>query len=157
MEPEPETVTISQGAIDTLENIATSGLNLAAVFAKSMLESLGKDITYNELPNICDCMPGFSHESEENKTQIEKPIQTKPELIIHPNPANDRIEIVIINSSSGIHEIIIYDVYGKIVLQKNINAKDFLLLDITELSKGFYFITYELDDKQIIIKKLSKV
>ncbi|NLE62384.1 MAG: T9SS type A sorting domain-containing protein, partial [Bacteroidales bacterium] len=81
----------------------------------------------------------------------------KPELIIHPNPANDRIEIEIINSSSGIHEIIIYDVYGKIVLQKNINAKDFLLLDITELSKGFYFITYELDDKQIIIKKLSKV
>ena len=153
---DPEAIIISNEAIDSLENIAASEPNLATVYAKSILESLGKEVTYSEMPNICDCMPGFVEEQNENSTQTQNRLITKPGIIIHPNPANDLVEIEVINSSYGIRKLMIYDVYGKTVSQKNMEAKEFLLLDITELSKGLYFIYCELENKQTIIKKLVK-
>lgn len=153
---DPEAIILSKEAIDSLENIAASAPNLAAVYAKSILESLGKEVTYTEMPNICDCTPGFVTEQNENSIQKQNHLMTQPDIIIHPNPANDRVEIKVINSSFGIRKIMIYDVYGKTAWRKNIEAKDLLLLDINELSKGLYFIYCELENKQTIIKKLVK-
>jgi len=139
-----------------LENIAASAPNLATVYAKSILESLGKEITYTEMPNICDCIPGYVAEQHENNTPIQNRLLTKPDIILHPNPADDKVEIEVINSSFGIRKLMIYDVYGKTVWRKNMEEKDLLLLDINELSKGLYFIYCELENTQTIIKKLIK-
>lgn len=108
------------------------------------------------MPNICDCMPGYVAKQHENNIQIKNRLITKPDIVIHPNPANDKVEIEVINSSYGIRKLMIYDVYGKTVSHKNMEAKEFLLLDINELSKGLYFIYFELENKQTIIKKLVK-
>jgi subtilisin family serine protease len=153
---DPEILTISNEAIDSLENIAASAPNLATVYAKSILESLGKEITYTEMPNICDCIPGYVAEQHENNTPIQNRLLTKPDIILHPNPADDKVEIEVINSSFGIRKLMIYDVYGKTVWRKNMEEKDLLLLDINELSKGLYFIYCELENTQTIIKKLIK-
>ncbi len=80
---------------------------------------------------------------------IEEP-RTKPQdasqIQIQPNPANSYVQIQTENGMiSG--EIKLYDVAGRLVLQKRIETEQ-MNLDITPLGKGLYIVTAEKGTKQ---------
>ncbi len=71
---------------------------------------------------------------------------------VYPNPAKDKITIL--TNGININTYYIYDVYGRIVIQNNIN-KNIIKIDIKNLEKGIYFIKIQ-TNKKIIIKKFVK-
>lgn len=64
--------------------------------------------------------------------------ETKNELIIYPNPANDKLNLT---NAVGC-KVEIFDISGKIILSKNISEIN-SSLDVSELVNGFYFIRIE--------------
>ena len=90
--------------------------------------------------HICDC---GSTDVESNDINFN----------IYPNPSNDQVNII---SSGIIGDLIIYDLSGKIVtIKRNINDK-FLVLDITDLSSGSYYLDIKMVNGLELRKKLIK-
>jgi len=156
LEFQNDTLEFSQEAIDTLENILTSGYNLSSILAESILERIGKDINVSNFSNICNCTIQNSSLLNNTETQIAIINKTQPEIMLMPNPAQEKIFVKVIKTEMNIDKIVIYDIYGKTILQKkNGNSKE-ILLDVSELSTGFYFISCELENHQTIVKKMTK-
>lgn len=75
-------------------------------------------------------------------------------LIIYPNPANDKLTVYLRNGSeSGTIEIM--DQYSKTVVSKNINAEK-NQIDISNLSKGLYLVHFNNGQQQITQKLIVK-
>ena len=68
---------------------------------------------------------------------------------IYPNPAKNNLQIRINNDQLTSNSIIIYNVYGKLVKQQNIKNTD-INIDISDLSKGVYFIKLNNISKKFI-------
>ena len=64
--------------------------------------------------------------------------ETKSDILIYPNPANDQLNLIHANECT----INVIDISGKIVLSKNISENN-STLDVSNLAKGFYFIRIE--------------
>ena len=79
-----------------------------------------------------------------NLTQLKS---TDKETKIYPNPATSYIQLT---SSSKLSSVSITDAFGKVIFEKNNSEKD-LIIDVSEMSQGVYFIT--VNDK---IKKIIK-
>ena len=75
------------------------------------------NITYNDYTNIT---------SSENKS-----------ISIYPNPSSNFLTI---NSALNIDNITIYDIYGKVIINKNEASSNNIIIDISQLSAGFYNI-----------------
>jgi len=58
---------------------------------------------------------------------------------VYPNPAKDKLNISLLSENSNIAELRIYDVQGRQVLQKTINAKE-SEIDVSSFSDGLYII-----------------
>ena len=69
-------------------------------------------------------------------------------ISIYPNPVDDKL---FIQGLSGVSDISIYDVLGKLVLSKTNTSE----IDLTNLKKGIYLIKIK-DQQKEIIKKLVK-
>jgi hypothetical protein len=90
---------------------------------------------------ITDCNHGILTESQE--------MNSKGEVYIFPNPANERIYLTNLTSGKSIN---IYNSLGQLQLSySNIVNNE---IDISNLTKGFY--TYSLTDNQNTIKKVGK-
>ena len=72
----------------------------------------------------------------------------KKEILLYPNPAKD-----ILNFSEKVSGVKIMDVSGKIIRQFSISLKS---IDITSISKGFYFINAKSNSGKDIIQKFIK-
>lgn len=70
----------------------------------------------------------------------ENNIQTK--FSVYPNPASD---VLTIETAKNIKTVLVYDQSGKIVLNKSIQPSKTTTLDISQLSKGTYFICCKMD------------
>ena len=70
---------------------------------------------------------------------------------IYPNPSNDIINISL--SKDEIKEIIIFNVYGEKITQKNLIVESNLNVDLTDYSNGTYFIVAINNDLSKTVKK----
>tara|TARA_A100001388_G_scaffold97717_1_gene71263 strand:- start:20 stop:703 length:684 start_codon:yes stop_codon:yes gene_type:complete len=70
---------------------------------------------------------------------------------IYPNPSNDIINISL--SKDEIKEIIIFNVYGEKITQKNLIVESNLKVDLTDYSNGTYFIVAINNDLSKTVKK----
>jgi Glycosyl hydrolase family 48/Secretion system C-terminal sorting domain/Divergent InlB B-repeat domain len=82
---------------------------------------------------------------------IAKAIQIKDtnidDIVLYPNPATHFLKMNF-PKSSGIKQITIYDISGRIILQKEIDSKsEEQLWDIHKISSGLYILTFESDEK----------
>ena len=70
---------------------------------------------------------------------------------IYPNPSNDFINISL--SKDEIKEIIIFNVYGEKITQKNLIVESNLKVDLSDYSNGTYFIVAINNDLSKTVKK----
>ena len=70
---------------------------------------------------------------------------------IYPNPSNDIINISL--SKDEIKEIIIFNVYGEKITQKNLIVESNLNVDLSDYSNGTYFIVAINNDLSKTVKK----
>ena len=60
-------------------------------------------------------------------------------LRVFPNPADDFINIEFEELPAYSYDLQLFDIYGRMILQKNISEK-IAVLNLRELEKGHYFI-----------------
>ncbi|MCX6351210.1 MAG: glycerophosphodiester phosphodiesterase family protein [Bacteroidetes bacterium] len=80
-------------------------------------------------------------------------VDKKDGVSIYPNPANDRLNIKLTNNTNATFTIT--DVFGKTIL-KNTTPQEENEVDITQLSKGVYFIMIQ-KEGSAIVKKFVKM
>ncbi len=103
------------------------------------LERFCRDMTDQE------CLDGFIVDVEG--------IKNINEITLFPNPANDIISISNVNNLL-INKIIISDITGKNIIE--INEKAFDKINISNLNKGLYFISFYQENKLINTQKIIK-
>lgn len=74
------------------------------------------------------------------------------DLLIYPNPT---VDILYFNSNNTIKDIIVYDLLGNEILLKKVN-KNQMDLDVSNLSKGLYFIKILNSDNTEHLRKFIK-
>jgi len=85
-----------------------------------------------------------------NTTAINEPYKTNP-LIVFPNPANSELNIVL-QSTSHITEIKIYDINGSLI----INSNNHLRINTSTLTPGIYFIQVTQNNRLYSTKFIKK-
>lgn len=73
-----------------------------------------------------------------------------PSLTIYPNPSDDKI---FIETEVEIEEVVVYDVYGR--LQTTANGQQSSAIDVSDLSKGVYFVNVKTSAGNVV-KKIVK-
>ncbi len=101
--------------------------------------------------HVFGILPGPSYcyydEKKINSIGIKELTIRKSELVIFPNPSSDWIEILI-EKQNEIQKFEIYDSFGRIVFDGNLNNDK--KINISELNKGIYFVI--LSDTANILK-----
>ena len=70
-------------------------------------------------------------------------------LTMYPNPSSEVVNFKTSNNSL-IGTIVVYDAYGKMVYQNNINSQ--LELQISDWSKGLYFVKFGAQTLKLIVE-----
>lgn len=73
------------------------------------------------------------------------------EVIFYPNPVKDILNIKI-NNDTTINSIQVYDIPGRLVLEKNSN---FTQIDISSMARGLFFVRIE-TEIGVLTKKIIK-
>ena len=76
----------------------------------------------------------------------------KNDILIYPNPAQDRLSI---STEQDIDSIVIYDLSGRVVMRQNLNNKN-SNLNIKSLSSGTYLVQIFNKGKLLKSEKLIK-
>jgi hypothetical protein len=76
-------------------------------------------------------------------------------ITIFPNPTNNLVEISWQNTLTPINTILLKDKFGRVIQKKSINTEG-VLLDLSSLPKGVYFIEFNQNGKHIATKKVVK-
>jgi hypothetical protein len=80
--------------------------------------------------------------------------KTDDSFILYPNPATDKVTVSI-NGTEGSLSLSLYDIFGRLVMKKQISADE--QLDISSLPAGVYFVSIETENRQnLAVKKLLK-
>ncbi|WP_040253521.1 T9SS type A sorting domain-containing protein [Psychroserpens mesophilus] len=66
-------------------------------------------------------------------------------LKLYPNPSDDVLNITLQNSEANLG-IQLYDILGKLVIQKTINTTDLAQIDVSELKEGLYLVKFTIGD-----------
>lgn len=70
--------------------------------------------------------------------------------VVYPNPARDQLQVRCGKNFSGLSEVSIADLSGKIVLNKKLNTHNGkLMFDVSSLSDGFYLLSLKNDQENI--------
>ena len=143
-------VNISQGAIDTLTTIANSN-NTASPYAVSVLECINEHYPWWKLRIHTSCNWVVPVESMSPKKETD---QGQTDAIqVHPNPTNGMIEIQ--SNNLNIKQIELYDIFGKLLIEKKANEST-VTLDVSPYAKGMYLLRYTLSDDTQQTKKIIK-
>ncbi len=100
--------------------------------------------------------PSYSHTCFYENTSINNLSQNQNFVKVYPNPAASNFTIEINEDYFlGYKSLSIYNSYGKLMMQKNINPTENLIsIDVKEFPQGLYFISL-LDRKNMrLIKKM---
>ena len=142
-----DTVFITDAALDSLTQIA-SGTEIAAFLAKSILEWITGDMPVSNGGWTCPV------ESPANAPLNIKNIVDDSKIIISPNPTTDKFNLHT-NGNTSITRILIFDMYGKQILSKEINYNK-INIDVSEYSNGVYSINCIMNDGSSVFKKIIK-
>lgn len=77
------------------------------------------------------------------------------DLLIYPNPFRDKIFIEKGKLNISINQIIIFDIIGRTIFQKDVNTSELVEIDVSDLLCGPYFIKI-VSDESLIITKIIK-
>jgi uncharacterized repeat protein (TIGR01451 family) len=77
------------------------------------------------------------------------------EFIFYPNPAKDFVTVSVKNNQEQISNVTVYDISGKIVLNKSLSALSTSeMIDLSQIAKGMYLIEVSTKSNLKTIKKL---
>ena len=78
--------------------------------------------------------------------------------IFHPNPVNDYLQIYIDNSAKVPAKADLTDMLGKVVWKESFSKElsKSIILDMREMSKNVYFLTFYYDDKMTVSKIIKQ-
>ena len=76
-------------------------------------------------------------------------------FVFYPNPASDFVTISLKDSTNSLSTITVYDVMGKIILQKKtIGTITSDTIDLSSVNPGIYFIEVQTENNTKVVKKL---
>lgn len=75
-------------------------------------------------------------------------------VVFYPNPVKDFISVKY--SVKGDHKVIVYSIIGEKLAEKTGLDCEVVKLDLTDLQKGMYFISYELAPGKAVTKTFTK-
>jgi hypothetical protein len=129
-----------------IENIAINEQDKRECRNAGALLELLRMIEQPEVYEVVDLMDarGLSFINESENSQQFK---------VYPNPGTNFINIQtpLVNETMM---VTIFDLSGKIILTSYNNSSDYMLLDISEFSKGMYLIQVETNENEAEVQKL---
>src|SRR5690606_27885559 len=90
----------------------------------------------------------FGNYGDSTLVGIRKNTKNKSEIKVYPNPASQTCTIEFKGGLKTEYFLIIYDIEGKIVLNKTLHSKQ-NNLDISGLSKGAYLLKFSSEGKTL--------
>ncbi|MEO5777103.1 MAG: fibronectin type III domain-containing protein [Flavobacterium sp.] len=75
-------------------------------------------------------------------------------LVLYPNPANNTVQIGVVNANEQINKVVFYDILGKAIKTVSTIATESITVDISDLAKGVYLVEIDLDNNLKLTKKL---
>ncbi len=76
-------------------------------------------------------------------------------IYVYPNPASDILSIFVKNNIEGNVNILVYDIYGKVIYQTlsgQTEKGSIITIDLNNFSNGIYFLSLKTPEKQITRK-----
>jgi thiol-disulfide isomerase/thioredoxin len=127
---------------DTSDPGRSTIIKYDAGYGTGMFENQYKPVLYS-------CL-GYTASVSENKNELE--------ISVYPNPANDKLFVDVLISSTQNLNIVLIDVLGKKVINKihNINGSEKIELNISKLPKGAYTLVINSDDGLIKTTQVIK-
>ena len=95
----------------------------------------------------------FGNSTDTSSVAINEYSKNAVNVNVYPNPAKHKCTVEFKEELKQIHVLYIYDIEGRIMMNKEINTKT-TLLDINELAKGAYFVKIERDNRTVYSQKL---
>ena len=77
-----------------------------------------------------------------------------PVITFYPNPVRDELNIKF--RERGTYVVRIFNVVGSKVAEKRVEDDNFLKMDVSELHKGMYFLSFEPGNGKVITKTFTK-
>lgn len=144
------TVTIDTWGLKSLDSSASSPIPVTFSFDGITLTT-ADGTTYQQASSVTDTLliPTIP-------TGINNPKQETTNWVIYPNPANDYVTIFVkdAKSNNAASNINIYDVTGRLVLSKPINANQHTLtIPTNSLNSGLYYCWYGNSVQKLLISK----
>jgi hypothetical protein len=94
-------------------------------------------------PAIAESRTGFNNEADD-----------KLYISFYPNPVKDVLNIRF--RDKGDHTIKIFNLVGTMLKEKSVNDDNFLKMEVSDLPKGVYFISYEPLNGKMLTKTFTK-
>jgi hypothetical protein len=124
------------------------------VFSARSILSLVQGINTDYADNCEEGFKGNSTEERNNKNEDLPNFMFK----VYPNPATDFIQIELINAINDKSELILIDIFGKVIQKVSLlSTKSSLKMDISSLPKGVYFLSLSESGKNIFTNKIIKL
>jgi photosystem II stability/assembly factor-like uncharacterized protein len=118
---------------------------------------LPNQIYYYRLKAIYNGTTLYSNKFEFN-TGILNTIESKindSKIFLHPNPAESEVTVDLSNESEKASRISIIDITGKVIYsQNNPDLKNNFKINLSNQSKGIYFVKIIFEDRKVVNKKL---
>lgn len=79
-------------------------------------------------------------------------------ISIYPNPTSGKFTINVSELANSIKSYFLTDIYGKMILQKNIdwNNNNVFEIDLSKYKTGIYFLRLDTENQRIIFRKIIK-
>ncbi|MCX6350286.1 MAG: T9SS type A sorting domain-containing protein [Bacteroidetes bacterium] len=81
-------------------------------------------------------------------------VDNTPVFTFYPNPVKDYLNIKF--KERGNYTVRIYNIVGVKVREEKTHDNDLIKINLSEISKGMYFISYEPGDGKVITKTFTK-
>lgn len=75
-------------------------------------------------------------------------------LVMHPNPAQNIVQLDLINTNEQISKVVLYDLLGKTVKTMTTSPTESLSVDVSDLARGMYLVEITSENKFKVTKKL---
>ncbi|WP_264563945.1 YCF48-related protein [Flavobacterium sp. N3904] len=76
-------------------------------------------------------------------------------ILLYPNPAQNEVTITLLNEFKNVKRIMVIDILGKVIYsQVNPDLKNNFKINLSNHSKGIYFVKFSFEDNKEITKKL---
>lgn len=120
-----------------------------------IINSTGPSITIRQKTNNFITDPGFELNWTCLTTGVEETKINSNQFLVYPNPTNNFINIETVNPQNVIKEIILFNVVGKRILQKQLSSSNtFTQINVSHLPKGLYFLNI-LNNEGFVTKKIN--